>query len=394
MGRLRGKLGNWREWGLARTFLGFKRFTQIVIVLAVACGFFLTVLFIVSDIGGDPWWDDKSYTPNILAAFTSFLFGAPVALVVLATFTAEREEKATIDRVNRLTLVAWNTFRDQVNAFASDKRYELVVDQARDIRKYYDETSSALGEFIEYMIHEWLHSEPDYDDINLVNHLERLKEIEPKFRNAVNAVRQGINFFETEDEWAQIVGAWRVLDQYVRLQRLEQGLEWFDKTPDAGLRKWTNRQSNPLQDLLDAIEIRRYTPNMSLNVDTMANALDTLSAYTRTDAAELGQWLAHEGNIFTADRAAEYHIKRDAAHLFILDLKRYIGLVEITYWPYSQTEPNPKDLQRELTSSEWIGSLSTEEGRKDFEKEFRRVAAEKYQASLRRRPKGHRQGNE
>jgi hypothetical protein len=380
---------------MTKTFFSFKPFTQRVILLSLFSGLILGIFFAFSDLTYHSWWANKSYIPNILAAFTGFLVGAPVALVILATFTGEREEKATLDRVNRLSALAWDSFRDVVRAFTPDDRYELIVDQARDIKKYYDETTAAIDEYIESA--NQVLGDPhvnDSNDVNLDDHIEHLKQIESNFRTAVNAVRQNINFFETQDEWAQIVGAWRVLDQYVRLQRLEQDLEWFDKMPDSGLRKWLSREGNPLQELLDAIEIRRYTPNISLNVETMANALDTLAAYIRMSANDLGQHLLYRGNIFTPDRSSAYHIKRDAAQLFILDLQRYIGLVEMSYWPYSQTKPKQQDVQRELNMNEWIGSLQTPEGRKNFEKEFKRVAAEHYQDKLRRRPKGNLSGPE
>lgn len=346
-----------------QTFNGFGRLSKFILVLMFFSGWILFAFSWFTDLGVDvridswdikrptwlqpynqKWMSDHAYAPNILAGLTGFLIGAPVAAVILASFTTEREEKAALDRVNRLSEVAWNSFRDLVCAYTSKERYELIVDQARDIKKYYDEASTAVDVYIEYTAD--LLNSPEYpenpDTSNLTDQIEVLKTIEGNFRLAINAVRQNINFFETEDEWAQIVGSWRVLDQYVRLQRLEQGLEWFDKAPDAGLRKWTSRRNNPFQELLDAIEIRTYTPNMSSNVDTMANALDTLWGYANTDnPINLGEWLMYEGNIFKADRSREYHMKCDAAQLFILDLQRYISLVHAMYWPVHRRYKTP-----------------------------------------------------
>jgi hypothetical protein len=352
----------------------------------ITAGFALFILGLATDLNAADWSQNLGFITNIWAGLTGFLIGAPVALVVLATFTSAREEKATLDRVNRLSLLAWYSFRDLVEAFGSDERYESIVEQARDITKWYDEASTAIDQYIE-RASEMVDSPDDSkDDVALAEHHENLKRIEENFRTAVNATINKFNF-ETEDEWAQIVGSWRVLDQYVRLQRLEQSLEWFDKTPDAGFRKWMSRDGNPVQELVDALEIRRYTSNTSPGVETMRQALDTLASYTRTDRVNLGEYLLYTGNIFSSDRSNTFNIKRDAAQIFILDVKRFIGLVEISYWPRSQVVPTIQSLERELTAHEWIGSLQTPDGQKQFEKDVKRVMAKQYQEKLLRRKK-------
>ena len=388
-----------KDWPPVRTALDFSPATQIFLLTLFLIGLLLLAALWAIDLGAwnfslgsldlgsvhwlqHDWLNSHAYIPNILAGVTGFCIGAPFALVILASFTGAREEKATLDRVNRLSALAWDAFRTLVNEFASNERYELVVDQARDITKYYDETTRAVDEYIG-SANQVLGSS---DDVKLNDNMKQLKSIESNFRTAVNALRQNINFFETHDEWAQIVGSWRVLDQYVRLQRLEQGLEWFDKRADSGLRRWTSREGNPLQDLLDAIEVRRYTQDTLPNVGTMANALDTLAGYTRMDnAAHLGEYLLNEGNIFAPDRSSVYHARRDAAQLFIIDLKRYIGLVEIMYWPRAQTVPKRENTEYQQTAHEWIGSLQTPEGRKQFERTFREVVAQQKRERRKRR---------
>lgn len=388
-----------RNWGFIQTALGFRSGTRKFLLGLFLVGCFLLASLWAADVGAwklqigsqdlgkapwlqPEWLHSHAYIPNILAGATGFCIGAPFALVILASFTAQREEKAALDRVNRLSAAAWDTFRQLVNEFSTDERYELVVEQARHIKKYYDETRNAIGDYMSSANR--LLGGPDVADLNY--NMEQLKAIEPNFRNSVNALRRNINFFETQDEWAQIVGAWRVLDQYVRLQRLEQGLEWFDKKSDAGLRKWTSRNSNPLQELFDAIEVRLYSPNMTLNVDTMANALDTLATYANMDdSAHLGEWLLDQGNIFTPDRSSIYHAKRDAAQLFILDLKRYIALVEMSYWPRSQTMPIRETTEYQQTAHEFLGSLQTPEGRENLDRAFRQIIAKRNREQRRQR---------
>ncbi|ORB34290.1 hypothetical protein BST39_24380 [Mycobacterium paraseoulense] len=107
----------------------------------------------------------------------------------------------------------------------------------------------------------------------------------------------------------------------------------------------------------------------------MRNALDTLATYSRMDPTALGQYLLDTGNIFTPDRSSAYHIKRDAAQLFILDLQRYIGLVERMYWPRAQTAPKYESIEREPTNVEWLGLLQTPEGQKQLKRQIERLMA-------------------
>jgi hypothetical protein len=101
--------------GLKGTFKDFKTSTQVVLVVSFVLGVVLLVCFSLTDVGVnvtfgsvDPkpdwlrrynaeWFHGHAYIPNILAAMTGFLIGAPVAAVVLATFTSEREDKAAAD---------------------------------------------------------------------------------------------------------------------------------------------------------------------------------------------------------------------------------------------------------------------------------------------------------
>jgi hypothetical protein len=371
-----------------KTYSGFKRFTRRLIWGSLILGISLSGIFITTDLTSHPWWENKSYIPNVLAAITGFLIGAPLALVILATFTNEREEKAVLDRVNGLSLTAWNAFRDLIDDFCSNERYEVISEHARDVHKYFDQAINAMDQYIE-LANQVLGTTSEND---LSQSLESLREIEQKFRASINVVTRTFNF-QTNDEWAQIIGSWRVLDQYVRLQRLEQGLEWFDKVPDSGFRRWMSRESNPLQEFLDSIEVRRYIADSSMGEATMRQAVGTLGAYVRMDALELGEYLLYYGNPFSKERSREYFILVEDARIFVLELKRLIGLVEIQNWPRGQTVAARDGDDRELTMHEWIGSLQTPEGEEEFKKLWKTVQAAKYQESLRRLPPGYTSGS-
>jgi hypothetical protein len=111
------------------------------------------------------------------------------------------------------------------------------------------------------------------------------------------------------------------------------------------------------------------------------------------DALELGEYLLYYGNPFSKERSREYFILVEDARIFVLELKRLIGLVEIQNWPRGQTVAARDGDDRELTMHEWIGSLQTPEGEEEFKKLWKTVQAAKYQESLRRLPPGYTSGS-
>jgi len=126
--------------GFWETFTDFKRSTRIWLIVSLVLGLLLLTGFTLTDLGvnvtlgtWDPkpqwlkqfnaeWFHSHAYIPNIYAAITGFLIGVRIALVVLATFTGEREDKAALDRVDKTTQLAWQKFRDTALAFATDER--------------------------------------------------------------------------------------------------------------------------------------------------------------------------------------------------------------------------------------------------------------------------------
>ncbi|GAA2400207.1 hypothetical protein [Mycolicibacterium llatzerense] len=148
--------------GIRRTLNDFNPSTRIVLVLSLLLGVMLLFGFTLTDVGVDLtlWgWDPKphwlkqynagwfhthAYVPNILAALTGFLIGAPVALIVLATFTVQREEQAALDRVNRLSQVAWYNFLDAVIAFDPRERLDAVQNAAPAVERRFPSFSGHL----------------------------------------------------------------------------------------------------------------------------------------------------------------------------------------------------------------------------------------------------------
>lgn len=343
------------------------------------------------DLIGNPLLGKYPYLSNILVGFTGFLIGVPVALVGLSSITTQREEQATLDRVNRLSRYAWFTFREQLNKLASDERCDALNKQARDVRKYYDEVYVAFESILSYVGGSTVGF--SWPNAAVVEIIDGMRQIEPKFRAALNSLTNTFGF-QSEDEWAQISGSWRILDEYVRLQRLEQGLEWFNDDSDAGLRKWMNREFSPVENFIKTVEVRAYTAPATFSVSTMRSALDAFNSYVSMQDTELVEYLIYTGNIFTEEASINFNGKLDACLMFFYDLKRYIGLIESQYWPRGYTNPKEVEQEPELTMTEYLASIATPEGAKQFEKQLKGLMAERYLEKLRRRPKGNRSGSD
>jgi hypothetical protein len=147
------------------TFNGFKRSTKIVLVMSFVLGVVLLVSFSLTDAGVNvtlgsfgpkpawlkrynaEWFQSHAYIPNVLAGFTGFLIGAPVPVVVLDTFTVEREDRAAINKVNQISALAWDQFKHAIHEFCSTERIFALTDQTGLVQKIQNE---ALQVFQDY----------------------------------------------------------------------------------------------------------------------------------------------------------------------------------------------------------------------------------------------------
>jgi len=254
----------WRKikrWGVVETYLGFSVATRTIFALMFVVGVILCISLWLTDLGigftrpswvtryGADWLHSHAYIPNILAGLTGFLVGVPVAAVFLATFTSEREEKVAVDRVNRLSKSAWYTFRDAVYQFCSEERITALRHDIPLISDRHNHAFKALQDYLERL----REANPD----------ELLAEKADVIRHCVFETSQGLaNRMRVDPEsvsmaWAGVVGAWNILDQYVRLQRLEVNLDWFDNRLDTRIRKWMSLPKNPF---LEFVAIHGFYP--------------------------------------------------------------------------------------------------------------------------------------
>jgi hypothetical protein len=231
--------------GFWDTFNDFKRSTRVLFLVSLLLGIVVLAAGLIVD-GCTEWLNGLNYVPNIWAGFTGFLIGAPFALIVLATFTVEREETAASDRVQNLTMIAWNQFRDAIGDLCSQERMDTMESIAKTVQGYHNQTLKGfenyennaektaedyrhLQEFIAYEIRQW--GEP--------------------FAQMMRAVGTS---HDLGMSWYAALRDWNTLDQYVRLQRLERGLPWFNRRLDSFLQQRMNPAAHPMQPFFDKHE--------------------------------------------------------------------------------------------------------------------------------------------
>jgi hypothetical protein len=360
-----------KGWGVVKTYSSFKPLTRILIVLSLIAGCIMLVICSSIDLGGSKWWHSHAYIPNIWAGFTGFLIGAPVALVVLATFTVEREENTALERVNRLSRLAWYTFRDTVYAFCTEERIDALQKRAPDVEKAHDEAFKAVQDYVAY-----IRRPVDQSPEALGARINAIKVAADPFATLANGVMIRVKDSGTiETEWAAVVGAWNTLDQYVRLQRLERDLAWFDPQLDAGIRKWMSRTKNPLQEFTD---VHGFAPERKHSADTMVDAANATRWYASYSEDELLKLLRHSSSVFGYSQVRDYNARTRAASYFLSGLLGTVNAVEFANWPESASKPvDATNRAFEKSGLRWVGSTRTPEGMAAAVAEFERWLAEK-----------------
>lgn len=359
--------------GIRKTLNDFNPSTRVVLALSLLVGVTLLFGFTLTDVGVDLtlWgWDPKphwlkqynagwfhthAYVPNIFAALTGFLIGAPVALIVLATFTVQREEQAVLDRVNRLSQIAWYNFLDAVIAFDPSERLDAVQNVAPAVETLHDWAYEVMCDYISHI------RSPQSDNAALQGKLATIRTVARQFEDASQGLMLRVKDSRTvEMEWSKIVGAWNILDQYVRLQRLEQNLEWFDPRTDAQLRMWMSRPKNPLQEFTDIHGFTTESPNSPV---TMQDAAAAMRNYAASTDKELSSLLVWSNSRFGYSKVKGYKQAHRSATYFLISLQSAVAQVEASNWPESANKPVDTDASTfTRTGIRWLGSLRTPEG--------------------------------
>lgn len=336
--------------GFRQTFNDFTPWYKRILIGSLVLGVILCVAFSLTDLGinvtlgsWDPkperlkqfnaeWYHNHAYIPNMFAALTGSLIGVPIAAVVLATFTFEREQKAEeragLKRVNTISELAWNKFRqsalefcsmERINAFNSEANthMELMTEIGEQYKAYQERCR--LGDFPTPQEHS-----------ELIQYLLRANF---EFGRAISRVTGALgNSFMVDIQWFTMRTNWNMLDQDVRLQRAQQGLRWFSDNTSAQISERVSAAENPLT---------VYSPRFEQASDLIRNRIRSCldrpyDALNETIAADAPSYddLVHQ---FVEIQIEVHQAVMPSLTGMVLDLVR----IQHSGWPGSESVPRP-----------------------------------------------------
>jgi hypothetical protein len=322
----------------------YKPLTRGLIFFSLLTGFGVLAVCWIIDLRDDKWWHAHSYIPNIWAGITGFLIGAPVALVVLATFTNERERNSTLERVNDMSDLAWKNLLTAFRNFCTAERLAAVSTGADEVNSEHNKAFNAL-----YTLGYIIWQAPDFESIGRTT-TEVYREIQERaehFRLAVDPVTAALGESESiEIQWAALVGAWQTLDQFIRLQRLEQRLDWFfpeEPSIDAEIKKWLAQSPNKLTEFAD---LHGYSANTPFSASTMVNAANTVRIYSDNGEEELRRRLMERNDKYFGYASVVHYITRaHAARSLLQRLDECITRIQKADWPASSSKPREEEVK-------------------------------------------------
>jgi hypothetical protein len=330
-----------RRWREVKTALGFNSATLAILGLMLAAGVVLCISLWLTDVGigfAQPYWITRyngewlrghSYIPNILAGFTGFLVGVPVALVVLQTVIGKREDNVEIAKAKRVSAAAWGDFRSAASEFASStRRNALLNDALTDVYPLYEEIFNRLrayrGEkpFVPP-------TQEQYD--GLIAYL-RTKEV--KLKSEIDSITTKVgNIDELLKLWSRVLSTWSVVNVYVRSRRIELGLPWFNDDSNSTLVSALATTESPLSDFTHVHNGFGTKPPASMDM-----AHNWIRSYLHWDKDKLDRVLQSDDKAFGVEGVNNYRKRAQQAGLFLAGLHSTIKLIDEEGWPDSSPQ--------------------------------------------------------
>ncbi|WP_131589995.1 hypothetical protein [Mycolicibacterium cosmeticum] len=332
MGRIK------RRWSEIEAALGFNRWTLVVLGLMFVAGVVLCVSLWLTDVGigfSEPyfitryngqWLRDHAYVPNILAGFTGFLVGVPVALVVLQSIIGRREDNVELAKAKRVSAAAWTEFRSAALEYASSTRRNALLNEApTDVYPLYEEIFNRLKAYRGDKPFA-PQTQEEYDAL-----IAFLKDKEPKFRNAIDSVTRKVgNIDELLKLWSRVLSTWSVVNVYVRSRRLEFGLPWFSDDENSLLVSTLSTSESPLSDFSHVHNGFGHRPPVSMDMTHT-----WLRSYLAWDKDKVDRTLQSDDQAFGHKGVSEYRERAQEAGSFLNRLQSAIKKIDEQGWPDS-----------------------------------------------------------
>jgi hypothetical protein len=320
-----------KSGGVIETFRDFRRSTKVLIWVMLALGVVLFAVCLTADLMGAHWMETYAYIPNILAGLTGFLIGVPFALVVFATFASQRDAKAAADRVNAVSQIAWDQYRDAITTLCSRERMHALEPCAKRIQDIHDQTWHGFNTDIG--------NQSPEEFQQLVVFAQNQSQM---WAEAVRDTMEQVG--ETSDlrlRWFAAVRDWNTLDQYVRLQRLERGLPWFHRELDSLLQERMVSDRHPMRPFF-AMHDGDYGHQPG-QPDDMVSALQRVSTLSQLGYGQdtFNRLIQQSPGQFPTTRVEGYlHDVSEAVHQMGM-LYAFVQQIERSGWPANAPEDPP-----------------------------------------------------
>jgi hypothetical protein len=325
--------------GFRETYRGFGKWTQRWLLVLFVGGICLLGLGFWVELCPPSWWprswNNLGYVLNILATFTGFLIGVPVASVVLETIKSNQVLNAQIDSVNRISRAAWSDFSKAVLDLCSDERRKALQSPTDQVRTEHDVIIERLKRS-----RDRIQANRNLVSTEVPELQEFIREHRPILSGKLEAVNQQFGTRSTlERQWAMILALWDLLDAHVRLRRFEYRLEPMRETYYIQLRNSMTRPDNPIFEFTK-VNDERGTSILPESISMLLGTLKQLELYTEDYVVRV---LEHFEEFFGLNGISNYLSRSVAALSFLDRLRISVEGVTGAGWPENATKPKQDD---------------------------------------------------
>lgn len=291
------------------------------------------------------WWHGLGlgYSLNILAAFTGFLIGVPVTVVLLDRFKSDLAEKAQIESVNRISKAAWEDFSKAIDELCSDERVEAVhrTDEGSSATDQVQAEHDLIIERLE-ACRAAIRSDPN----SAMDEIADLKRFLATHSTTFEEKRKAVDGqfgtrYTLRRKWNYIISLWRVLDEHVRVRRIEFELAPMSQESYTSiLDKLTSNDDN---DLFGFIDVHSGAKSFRRSgITAMADLQSIMDVSLGLSDEELANIVAHRYDEWIGSSLKYYWTKATAAYIFLTSLKMTVESVTRSGWPVNAAKPETK----------------------------------------------------
>jgi hypothetical protein len=333
--------------GFWKAFRGFSGAAQAWFVAMLALGVVLLGLGLWGELyppsWWPKWWKNLGYGLNILASFTSFLIGLPVALVVLETIKSNAVQKQQIESVERISKVAWSEFYEAVHDLCTEQRIEAVA-STNDGSSLAEKVAAEHGLIIQRIVESrYAMKNANSNGLKITEEVEDLRSFltshAPELEQRMKALDDQFGLeYDVRRRWNYLLSLWQVLDTHIRLRRMEFDLDPMHRDFYIKILDDVNSVENPIFQFLS---VHSGTSSKERRITSVLNLLSVMDALQQIQPGDLFRFLTDDEKfddfIGTPGGVSDYASKASRASIFLLFFKQNVEMVGMSGFPEKRT---------------------------------------------------------